>query len=195
MRAELHRLSTVLATTTIYVTHDYVEALSLGNRIAVLDQGVIQQIGTPEQIYYQPASEFVARMVGQPGINILSCRVQMADHKIILADVNAPQLSFSPSSEMARALANYKDQEIQVGIRPGDIQLSFSPGNGDTISGRTELYEIWGRRGVVLVMVGEEQLSVLLDSDESVEINRPVWLDFSQAPLYLFNQAGARIAY
>jgi ABC-type sugar transport system ATPase subunit len=195
MRAELHRLATVLATTTVYVTHDYVEALSLGNRIAVIDQGVIQQIGTPDQIYHQPANEFVARIVGQPGINILGCRVQAADQKIMLADTNTPQLSFSPSAEMARALANYKDQEVQVGIRPGDIRLSFSPGNGDTISGRTELYEIWGRRGVVLVLVGEEQISVLLDSDEPVEINRPVWLDFSQAPLYVFNQAGARISY
>lgn len=194
MRAELHRVAAALATTTVYVTHDYVEALSLGDRILVLDQGVVQQIGTPRQIYYEPANEFVAKTVGQPGINLIACRVQASDGKIALVSVQNPQLSFSAAPDVAKTLTKYLDQEVRVGIRPRDVGINLSPGAGELVPGMTELYEVWGRKGVVLVAVGEILISVLLDHEERVEINRPVWLDFSRAALYLFDQSGTRIA-
>jgi ABC-type sugar transport system ATPase subunit len=195
MRAELHRVATALATTTVYVTHDYVEALSLGDRILVINQGVVQQIGTPDRIYHQPANIFVAKTVGQPGINLVDCQVQVVDGRILLVSSDRPRLCFSPAPDLADALADRIEEAVRVGIRPRDIRISFSAPNGDAVLGRTELYEVWGRRGVVLVIVGETMISVLSDSDERVEINRQVWLDFSHASLHIFDQTGMRIAH
>jgi ABC-type sugar transport system ATPase subunit len=167
----------------------------LGDRILVINQGVVQQIGTPDRIYHQPANIFVAKTVGQPGINLVDCQVQVVDGRILLVSSDRPRLCFSPAPDLADALADRIEEAVRVGIRPRDIRISFSAPNGDAVLGRTELYEVWGRRGVVLVIVGETMISVLSDSDERVEINRQVWLDFSHASLHIFDQTGMRIAH
>lgn len=194
MRAELHRLASVLATTTIYVTHDYVEALSLGDRIMVIDKGTIQQIGTPDEIYHHPANEFVAKVVGQPNINLFTFLVEIIEGKLTLRDPQNSQFAFSPKSQASEVLAKHVGKVIRVGIRPQDIRYSFTPTNHEYIASKVELFELWGRRGMVLAMIGEHPVRILTQSDELIRADQEVWLDISEAPLYLFDQTGAKLA-
>lgn len=193
MRAELHRLASVLATTTIYVTHDYVEALSLADRIVVLDKGEIQQIGTPEEIYETPVNEFVARMVGQPNINLLSLEVSKKAEEIVLEDPNYPKFYFKPGEKDVAILGNHTGETIRVGIRPQNIRYSLTPINGSAFETKVNLFELWGRRGMVMTTVGKNQFRILTDTDEVIRIDQPIWLDFNAARLHLFNDAGTRL--
>jgi len=193
MRAELHRLASVLATTTIYVTHDYVEALSLGDRIIVIDQGVIQQVGTPHEIYHSPVNEFVAKVVGQPNINLFTCVVKKVNSQIVIESVNSSALTFVPHENFQEKLKGYVGEEIRVGIRPQDIGFTMKPNANNNLATKVELFELWGRRGMIMALLGEEEIRVLTDTDEVINLNQNVWLDLSVAPLYLFEKSGVKI--
>jgi len=193
MRTELHRLSSVLATTTIYVTHDYVEALSLADRIVVIDKGVIQQIGTPHEIYDAPANEFVARVVGQPNINILNCQIVRKGEEICLQNPENPAMSFKPSKEDAAYINSRNLDSIHVGIRPQDIRHSLTPINHTAMQCKVELYELWGRRGMIMVNIGGEHLRILTNSDQAAHIGEPIWLDLNDTHLYLFDPSGMKL--
>lgn len=193
MRTELHRLSSVLATTTIYVTHDYVEALSLADRIVVIDRGVIQQIGTPHEIYDTPANEFVARVVGQPNINILNCQVTRKDKNLVLQNQACPEMILTPKKEDAQFIEKSKHDLLHIGIRPQDIRYSLTPINHHAMQSKVELYELWGRRGMIMVNIGGENVRILTATDEAVHIGQPIWLDFNETHLYLFDPSGRRL--
>ncbi|HEX7556978.1 MAG TPA: ABC transporter ATP-binding protein, partial [Leptolinea sp.] len=193
MRTELHRLSSVLATTTIYVTHDYVEALSLADRIVVIDKGVIQQIGTPHAIYDTPANEFVARVVGQPNINILNCQVIRKGDEIFLQNPGYPEIAFKPTKKDAEIIESRNLDVLHVGIRPQDVRYSLTPINHQSIQCSAKLYELWGRRGMIMVNIGGEDLRILTNSDVAVHIGQPIWLNLNDSHLYLFDQSGSKL--
>src|SRR5690348_1213322 len=113
MRAELARLRDTLHTTTIYVTHDQVEAMTLGDRVAVMRDGVVQQLDTPQALYGRPANLFVAAFIGSPSMNLLEARVEgrdvcFAGHRIPVSDVTP--------------LEQYDGRTIILGIRPADLE-------------------------------------------------------------------------
>jgi multiple sugar transport system ATP-binding protein len=116
MRTELARLQRRLGTTTIYVTHDQTEAMTLGDRVAVLNKGVVQQIGTPYELYQQPANLFVAGFVGSPAMNFFP--VQIKDGRLLFFLLNL-EINFSEQAN----LRNQHDYAI-VGIRPEDFHIS-----------------------------------------------------------------------
>ena len=91
MRTELKAMQTQFDTTTIYVTHDYTEAMSLGDRIAILDEGRIVQVGTGETIYYTPVNDFVAKLVGEPEINLVDAELVSVGGEMMMRLGNAPQ--------------------------------------------------------------------------------------------------------
>ncbi|WP_440989824.1 ABC transporter ATP-binding protein [Haloarchaeobius baliensis] len=114
MRTELQRLQDDLGVTTIYVTHDQTEAMTMGDRIAVLDDGVLQQVGTPLECYHEPANRFVADFIGEPSMNFFDVEVQ-GDR--LLAD----DFAYPVSNETLSALGDRT--ELTLGIRPEDIEL------------------------------------------------------------------------
>jgi multiple sugar transport system ATP-binding protein len=114
MRTELQRLQDDLGVTTVYVTHDQTEAMTMGDRIAVLDEGVLQQVGTPLECYHEPANRFVADFIGEPSMNFFDVEVQ-GDR--LLADV----LSYQLSTETRSVIGDRT--ELTLGIRPEDIEL------------------------------------------------------------------------
>ena len=165
MRAELKQLGAMSNTTTLYVTHDYQEALALGDRIAVLREGQLVQIGTPEEIWRRPADTFVARALGQPEINILDGVVD--DGRIRLGD-GSFDVPMPADAQVERG------DRVQVGLRPCDLHVVITAADDD-IHGRVMLAERLGRNVELTVDVGGAQLIVLASGreghDEGMEVN------------------------
>jgi multiple sugar transport system ATP-binding protein len=117
-RAELKKLQERLGVTTIYVTHDQKEAMTLGTRIAVMEDGILQQVGTPEEVYFRPANTFVATFIGTPPMNLLQAQVIERDGKPVLqlGGNTIPVLE-----AQAHALAQWVGKPVLMGIRPQDI--------------------------------------------------------------------------
>jgi multiple sugar transport system ATP-binding protein len=177
MRAELKQLGAMSNTTTLYVTHDYQEALALGDRIAVMREGRLIQIGTPQEIWRRPADTFVARALGQPEINILDGVVD--DGKIRLGDgtFDVPIPAGTPCS---------RGDMVRVGLRPCDIHVVGADTNGSGMRGRVVLAERLGRNVELTVEVGGAQLIVLASGREGVEEGAQVVMTVADSDIHVF---------
>jgi ABC-type sugar transport system ATPase subunit len=175
MRAELKQLGAMSNTTTIYVTHDYQEALALGDRIAVMREGRLVQIGTPEEIWRQPADTFVARSLGQPEINILDGVVD--DGRIRLGDGSIDV----PIPADTRCDRGYR---VRVGLRPCDIHVGSD--GGGTLRGKVTLAERLGRNIELTVDVGGAQLIVLASGREGVGEGSEVSMSVADSDVHVF---------
>ncbi|AMO61405.1 ABC transporter ATP-binding protein [Mycolicibacterium phlei] len=174
MRAELKQLGAMSNTTTIYVTHDYQEALALGDRIAVMRDGRLVQIGTPEQIWRHPADTFVAKALGQPEINLLDGVVD--DDRIRLGD-GTFDVPVPAGATCARG------DRVRVGLRPCDIHAEPAD---DEPRGRVLLAERLGRNVELTVDVGGAHLIVLTSGRDGVGEGAPVRLSIDPADVHLF---------
>ena len=125
MRVELKRLHRRLGATMIYVTHDQVEALTLGDRVAVMKGGRILQIGTPMEVYDQPRHRFVASFLGSPGMNLLNARVRTGDMMALEGESWVYLLGEDClSPELTKQLTARANQNVTVGVRPEDVHLA-----------------------------------------------------------------------
>ena len=124
MRVELKRLHIHIQATTLYVTHDQVEAMSMADRIAVMNEGVLQQVGTPSEIYDHPANLFVAQFIGSPIMNVLDCAVESGESGMKVGlDREDAALSFSISSADALMEKKVRAEKLVLGIRPEAIHI------------------------------------------------------------------------
>jgi multiple sugar transport system ATP-binding protein len=177
MRAELKQLGAMSKTTTVYVTHDYQEALALGDRIAVMREGSLVQIGTPEDIWRRPADTFVARALGQPEINILDGVVD--DGRVRLGggafDVPVP------------AGVNVRGGDrVRVGLRPCDIHVVGAEPGAAGLGGTVLLVERLGRNIELTVDFGGEQLIVLASGREGVDEGSKVSMTVADNDIHIF---------
>ncbi|MFZ2100864.1 MAG: ABC transporter ATP-binding protein, partial [Oricola sp.] len=132
MRAEIKELHRSMQTTFVYVTHDQAEALTLADRIVVMRDGVVQQIGTPDEIYEHPANMFVASFLGNPPINYLAGALVVEGGKVFFRR-GETRLEFSP--ERAAALKDFNGREVKLGIRAEDVDERSEPSPGEVIAG------------------------------------------------------------
>ncbi|UZE52207.1 ABC transporter ATP-binding protein [Rhodopseudomonas sp. P2A-2r] len=128
MRAEIKELHRAMQTTFVYVTHDQAEALTLADRIVVMQHGVVQQIGTPDQIYEKPANTFVASFLGNPPINYIDGRIEGARFR-------SGGLQLALPSAVTERLANIEGRPVRLGIRAEDISEAAPHVDGSTLSG------------------------------------------------------------
>jgi multiple sugar transport system ATP-binding protein len=174
MRAELKQLGAMSNTTTIYVTHDYQEALALGDRIAVMRDGRLIQIGTPEEIWRRPADTFVAKALGQPEINLLDGVVD--DGRIRLGDGSFDVAL--PAGVSAR-----RGDRVRVGLRPCDLHVTSEAG---TLRGRVLLAERLGRNIELTVSIGGTQLIVLTSGRHGVAEGTEVSMSVADNDIHVF---------
>ncbi|KAA0100727.1 ABC transporter ATP-binding protein [Mycolicibacterium sp. P1-18] len=180
MRAELKQLGAMSKTTTVYVTHDYQEALALGDRIAVLREGALVQIGTPEEIWRRPADTFVARALGQPEINLLDGEVEDGRIRLGGGAFDVPV----PAGVDVRG-----GDRVRVGLRPCDLHVIAGPstdGAAPRLTGTITLAERLGRNIELTVDMGGEQLIVLASGREGVDEGGQVSMTVAEHDIHVF---------
>ncbi len=169
MRAELKRLLKEVKSTVVYVTHDQVEALSLGDRIAVMKDGEILQCDTPLQVYDNPASEFIGGFIGNPPMNFLD--VQHGDNVVL-----AGGASFTPPPAVRAALGN--GTRIRLGVRAENIAAESARTDG-ALAGAVLVVEPLGSHNLLTVQVGGERVKVNAHADSRFEPGQQIWLKFA----------------
>jgi ABC-type sugar transport system ATPase subunit len=185
MRSELVRLHKRVGRTTIYVTHDQVEAMTMANRIVVMHRGVIQQVGTPGEVYSQPANIFVATFVGSPPMNLLPGRLETAGGERVFH--GALDLALG-----AGVPAGLPDGPVTVGIRPEHVQL-VDPAAGHGLRVEVELVERVGPDSYLLVQLGEGRpLTIRVDAATPIREGEGIAIRLPTAHLRLFDAAGNR---
>jgi multiple sugar transport system ATP-binding protein len=166
MRTELKHLQRQFGQTMVYVTHDQLEAMTMADRIAVMDHGVLQQVGTPLDIYNNPANVFVARFIGAPGMNLLKGRAIESDRGIVL-DLGEVGVS-PPLPPQAAAVARAARGEILYGFRPEQVSVSRdSEGLWSTVS----FIERIGARTILHLGDGATAIKAVLGNDAAFELN------------------------
>jgi multiple sugar transport system ATP-binding protein len=147
MRAEVSRLHRDLETTTIYVTHDQVEAMTMGDRVAVIRKGELQQVGSPQELFAEPVNLFVAGFIGSPSMNFVKSTVESSDGSLKV-QVGAQEILVSNKALSERpALKDYAGKEVIVGVRPQDFEdaaLVPDAGQGSSLRVRVDLVEALG---------------------------------------------------
>jgi len=149
MRSELKKLQERIGTTTIYVTHDQVEAMTMGDKIAVMHAGIIQQYGTPEEIYHKPSNIFVAGFIGSPQMNFLDVEIIEKDGKVYLKNES---LNIRLPEYIARKVEKVNFKKLKMGIRPEDIHKEISEekvGDFEPIEGKVYFTERLGSDTIV----------------------------------------------
>lgn len=192
MRTELKRIQRELAATFFYVTNDQVEAMSVADRIAVLNQGVLQQVDSPENVYNHPANLFVAQFMGSPRINTLDCQL----------DRDTRQLHWGSSEAVLPLNANQMASLEQVtnpaalilGIRPEDISISLTP-QQDALVGEIFILELLGDCTIVDAVVGDKTIRVRADADFSASEGSPIWLTFDHERFHIFDQMSGQTIF
>jgi multiple sugar transport system ATP-binding protein len=176
-RAELKRLVSELKTTTIYVTHDQVEALSLGDRIAVMNKGRLVQVDDPSRVYADPASQFVGAFIGNPPMNFLTAKVRRNGTRATLA--------IAGHAVEVPAEGVPAGDDVLVGIRAENIQAGAEPFE-DAIRADTLVVEPLGSHLLVTASIGHQGLKVVTPADFPAHPNRDLWLRFDLDKLRLF---------
>jgi multiple sugar transport system ATP-binding protein len=147
MRAEINKLQADLGVTTIYVTHDQVEAMTMGDRVAVMRKGELQQVAAPQELYDRPVNLFVGGFIGSPAMNLLEARLEQADGGLVVkAGSEAIRLGDETLSERP-ALKNYAGRDVVLGIRPEDLEdakLVSDSADDRCLKGEVELREALG---------------------------------------------------
>ncbi|RMH54532.1 MAG: sn-glycerol-3-phosphate ABC transporter ATP-binding protein UgpC [Candidatus Hydrogenedentota bacterium] len=197
MRAELARLHRRLSATSLYVTHDQVEAMTLADRIVVMKDGHVQQVGPPLELYAQPANRFVAGFIGSPAMNFIDCTLEERGESLVV--VNGDFLArLTPEHADAVRSAKNSDRRVVFGIRPEHIHdklfLPDAPAD-QTISALVDVVEPMGAETYAYVRVGEALFTVRLRGDALPKVGTQIDLVLDMARAYLFDhETGTRIA-
>jgi multiple sugar transport system ATP-binding protein len=180
MRIEIARLHQSLKTTTVYVTHDQLEAMTLADRIVLLKDGVIAQIGSPAEIYRRPGNLFVAGFIGTPNMNFIEVTVARAENSWTLTGAGTV-LSIAGSDFHLQ----HGDRAV-LGIRPPDLKTADA-GAGNILQGTADLIEFHGNDALVTFGFGAREISALVPARECPALRAPVRYSFDEESVHLFD--------
>jgi multiple sugar transport system ATP-binding protein len=190
MRLEIASLHKRLGATMIYVTHDQVEAMTLGSRIIVLDKGTIQQIDTPQNLYNFPANQFVAGFIGSPKMNLIAGRISIEGGKCFFIDsTNSLNIPYRTESIVANG------QEVILGIRPEHIFSNSSQSeNGVPVAVMIKWTELLGHDGIAFFEIGGAKISARLNAEDlkNPPFEKKLYFDVSKAHLFS-KESGKRL--
>ena len=180
-RVQIVELQRELGITTIYVTHDQVEAMTMGDRIAIMNQGQIQQVAKPLELYHYPANRFVAEFIGSPPMNFIP--VQLTSSLSIIH----PQFRITLPDLWAESLSYYEDKSLILGIRPED--LIMSPPATKNLPVQVEMIEALGHETLLSVSLVDnysQKIQVRISPDRTVKIGDKIWLAIALDKVHFF---------
>jgi multiple sugar transport system ATP-binding protein len=180
LRVELKHLQKTRASTTLFVTHDQIEALTMADRIAVLDHGKVVQLGTPHDIYDRPATTFVAQLVGSPRINLMTAARENGSIHV-------------PNSPISLPIGNGSGAlpaSFTLGVRPEDVH----PNNDGPFTGRVALIEPLGVETLVYIKSGEQTLVSTVPGMTRIQLGSDLRFDIVRERLHFFNPSGERVS-
>jgi len=187
MRAELSQLHERLQSTMIYVTHDQVEAMTMGDRIVVMRDGLIQQVGTPNDVYYHPTNLFVASFVGSPQMNFVECDLETSDDGLVLV---SDGLRIPLLAEQSAKLRDYRHKKVILGIRPED--LHYEPIKGSQSFPQAEMtitvVEPLGFETHLYLTTGHETFIARINPRLEFSSGDRVTMMFDHTRIHLFDQ-------
>lgn len=185
MRSYIKRLHIELGYTMIYVTHDQEEAMALADRIAVMHQGRLHQVGTPQEVFHYPADLFVAGFVGEPPMNFIPCQLMPKGESLDLK-FNGHHLPLPGSLEDFEVEGN-QAEDVIVGIRPFYIDLQKERTDKQSIRAEVYVVEPMGDSTVVSLEAVDKRLQVVVEDEVPLEAGEDVWLSFDPAHILIFD--------
>ena len=190
-RSFLKHIQKEMKTTAIYVTHDQKEAMAISDRIAILDKGVIMQIGTPIEVYKNPKNVFVAGFIGDPPMNLIECTIKYDQNKTVL-DFSQIKLDISPIKDLVREKVN-NEEVIILGIRPEDITVEFKDISPNSIKGEVFVVERLGPETIIHVKIRNLILIVRDFSDPNINMGDTIWLKIDLNSVHIYKKEDGKI--
>ncbi len=179
MRAEIAQIHRETGATTIYVTHDQIEAMTLADRIVIMKEGYIQQVGTPYELYFKPANLFVAGFIGEPPMNFIKATVKGG-----IIDVNGTKLDITKN--LGQHKNAYEGKEIYFGFRPEHISLGQKQGE-HVLSAKVELTEMLGDNTNVYINIGDVNAILKVNPHEAPKVDTDICFSIPHEYTYLFD--------
>src|SRR5882724_3813804 len=190
MRVELKRLHERLETTAIYVTHDQVEAMTLGDRVVVMKDGVVQQVGEPLELYGRPFNRFVAGFIGSPAMNFVDVGIQGGDGSLT-AQGTGIRLAIPPSN--SARLGPYKGQRVTLGIRPEDLHIAAGGDQGGYVfDAVVDVVEPLGSEILLDVKAGPNNLVARVEPTVRLKVHDSVRLAVNPDRLHFFDMTSEK---
>jgi multiple sugar transport system ATP-binding protein len=198
MRVELRRLQDFVHQTMVYVTSDHEEALSMADRIAILNRGVLQQCDTPDRIYNFPANRLVATIVGSPPMNFIPCRLCKQDGSLEIVHSHFTLCAEGESHPLLEMLDDHSisllDGQILVGVRPEDLLVSDRPFSERSFPAQISVVEPLGPETILDIRVGKQIIKAIVPPTQKVFENQHAWLDFNMEKIhFLDDNTGIRV--
>ncbi|GAI17754.1 unnamed protein product, partial [marine sediment metagenome] len=178
MRGELKKLHRKLGVTTIYVTHDQAEAMSISKRIAIIHQGVLQQVGSPKEVYDHPANAFVGGFIGSPSMNMWGGEIVEEDGKLKI------ETSFF-RCPLPPDLKENANSRVTLGVRPEDVTIVEGK-EPDAIKAKVDIIEPMGRELFVTLTVEDATVEMVTPSDRHLSIGDKLKIRFKKGKLHIF---------
>jgi multiple sugar transport system ATP-binding protein len=191
-RAEIARMHTRLEATMIYVTHDQVEAMTMGDRIAVINEGVLQQAGSPKELYELPKNRFVAGFIGSPSMNFVEVKVEVSGGTVKLSEQSVELI---PDDVQSALLRDGGLATAIVGFRPEHLIAGVPPGPGLRITAVIDVIEFLGNDQLIHGIMEGHDVVAIVNADTALTVGESVVLSTEPRRLHLFNPTtGERIA-
>jgi len=183
MRAELKKLQKELGVTTIYVTHDQVEAMTMGDKIAILNEGILQQTGTPDTIYFHPSNIFVAGFIGSPPTNFFDCHLTKENA------LDSGEFMYSLPRGLANAARESTSDEVVLGVRPQDVLVyKDARGKKGVIKAVLDVTEPLGDMVILDLKVGDYLVKSVVSPEFEAELGDELWIAFSANKVHIFDK-------
>ena len=181
-RAEILRIQQRLGTTTIYVTHDQVEAMTMGDRIAVMRDGILQQVGSPPELYTRPVNKFVAAFIGSPAMNFAMARAEDGVLKLGRATLDL-------TGRHAKVAAERRGRDLEIGFRPEDLELAANGAGTGAVRfpAKIEVVEYLGNQELLHADAEGTEIVALVPSDRQVKVGENVEFSIPTDKLHLFD--------
>ena len=189
-RAEISKLHQRLQTTFIYVTHDQVEAMTMASRIAVITEGILQQVDTPQNLYDKPSNVFVAGFIGSPAMNFFEAKLEKSDGQLVI-DAGVFQVKIPPAR--SAAFAEHAGKSVVFGIRPEDVHdPAFTPADIESslIDAKVDVTELMGNEIFMYLMVNGKSFVGRLDPRTRMRTGDQVQVALNLDNMHVFETEG-----